>query len=79
MVVRPLQSDRIQHHNRVVCLRTECTEIVTSGPANRTLLIVTQANLVPRRRQSYDARSLAQAGLEGRDAGKLFLEAQVQA
>jgi hypothetical protein len=79
MVVRPLASERIQHHNRVVCVRTECTEIVTGGPANRALLIVTLANLVPGRRQSYDARSLARAGVEGRDAGKLFLEAQEQA
>ena len=42
-------------------------------------VIVTQANLVQGRRQAYDARNLAIAGGEGRDAGKLFLEAQGQA
>ena len=42
-------------------------------------VIVTQANLVQGRRQAYDARNLAIAGGEGRDAGKLFLEAQEQA
>jgi len=42
-------------------------------------MIVTQPNLVPSPRQAYDARILAQAGGEGRDAGKLFLEAQIQA
>ena len=42
-------------------------------------VIVTQANLVQGRRQAYDARNLAQAGGEGRDAGKLSLEAQTQA
>ena len=42
-------------------------------------VIVTQANLVHRRGQAYDARNLAQARGEGLDAGKLFLEAQKQA
>ena len=42
-------------------------------------VIVTQANLVHGRSQAYDARNLAIAGGEGRDAGKLFLEAQEQA
>jgi hypothetical protein len=42
-------------------------------------VIVTQANLVHGRRQAYDARNLVNARGEGRDAGKLFLEAQEQA
>jgi hypothetical protein len=43
------------------------------------MVIVTQANLVHGRRQAYDARNLEIAGGEGRDAGRLFLEAQEQA
>ena len=42
-------------------------------------VIVTQPNLVPSPGRPYDARNLAQAGGEGRDAGKLSLEAQTQA
>jgi hypothetical protein len=47
--------------------------IVNSGSVK---VIVTQANLVQGRRQAYDARNPVLTRGEGRNAGKLFLEAQ---